>query len=172
MPELVPVLRKEDIDRQVAMVAGKISADYKGRDLVVIGVLKGAFVFLSDLVRQLCIPLKIDFVQVSSYGDATCSSGNICLVKDIGVDIENRHVLVVEDIVDTGLTLSYLLEHIRSFRPASVKVCSFIHKSGRRKVAVPVDYCCHAVEEGFLVGYGLDYAEDYRHLPELYEMKE
>ncbi len=172
MPEFTPVIQKDQIQRQIARVAGIISADYQGRELILIGVLKGAFLFLADLARQLELEtVKIDFLQASSYGADTVSSEKIELKKDIDVDICGKDVLVVEDIVDTGLTLSYLIDHLEARKPRSIKVCAMIDKQERRKVPIDVDYVCTDVEKGFLVGYGLDYAEDYRNLPEIYHMK-
>ncbi len=153
-------------------MAATISEDYRGRELVLVGVLKGAFVFLADLARQLKLDrIKIDFLQASSYGADTVSSENIVLKKDIDVDIHDKDVLVVEDIVDTGLTLAYLIDHLGSRNPRSIRVCAMIDKLERRKSTVSVDYACTTVDQGFLVGYGLDYAEHYRNLPEIYHMK-
>jgi len=171
MSEFIPVLTKNEIDAQVSHIAQVISADYKDRELILIGILKGAFIFLSDLVRQLSIPVKVDFMCVSSYGDHTTSSGRIKLIKDVDIDINNKDVLIVEDIVDTGITLSYLVEHLHASGAASVRICTLIDKRERRETDVPVDYACHTVDKGFLVGYGLDYAEFYRNLPEVYHLK-
>jgi len=171
MPEFIPVLTKDEIARLVRDLAGKISREYKGRDLVLIGVLNGAFVFLSDLIRELSIPVTIDFVRVSSYGSGTTSSGTITLSKDIDVDVKGKDVLLVEDIVDTGLTLAYLIDYMRSFGPNSVKVCTLLDKHERREQHVSVDYACWKIDEGFLVGYGLDYDEKYRELPGIYHLK-
>ncbi len=171
MSELIPVLKKDDIDKIITDVARRISCDYQDRELVVVGILKGAFIFLADLVRRLTIPVKIDFVGVSSYGSDTSSSGKIRLTKEIETDIKDKDVLIVEDIVDTGLTLSYLIDYIKSFKPKTVKICSLIDKQERRKIKINVDYACHVVEKGFLVGYGIDYAENYRNLPEIFCLK-
>lgn len=171
MRELVPVLTKDDIDKKVAEVARKISDDYKGRDLILVGILKGSFVFMSDLMRCLAVPVKLDFVCASSYGTGLTTSGNIKLTKELGLDIKGKDVLIIEDIVDTGLTLAYIIKYLESFGPASVKVCALLDKCERRKAEIKIDYSCHVVEEGFLVGYGLDYAEDYRNLPEIYHIK-
>ncbi len=171
MPELVPVFTKDQIQKMVAAVARRISYDYKGRTLVLVGVLNGAFMFLADLVRELSIPVQIDFVRVASYGAGTASSGKINLTKDLELDIQNKDVLVIEDIVDTGLTLSCLIDHLKSFGPRSVRVCALLDKRERRERAVPVDYTCQVVKKGFLVGYGLDYAEDYRSLQDIYQLK-
>jgi hypoxanthine phosphoribosyltransferase len=171
MPELLPVFTKDQIQRMVAAAALRISSDYKGRKLVLVGVLNGAFIFLADLARALSIPAQIDFVRVASYGAGTTSSGKLSLTKDLELDIRDKDVLIVEDIVDTGLTLSCLMDHLRSFGPLSVKVCALLDKRERRERTVPVDYACQVVQEGFLVGYGLDYAEDYRCLQEIYHLK-
>ena len=171
MPELIPVLKKDDINKMVVAVARKISSDYKDRELILIGVLKGSFVFLSDLIRNLSIPVKVDFVGVSSYSDKTSSSGKIQLTKSIEIDIKNKNVLVVEDIVDSGLTLAWLIDYLMSFEPETVNICALLDKRERRETQIQIDYTCHVVQEGFLVGYGLDYAEDYRNLPEIYHLK-
>jgi len=171
MPELIPVLTQDEIQKSIAQVAQKISSDYRGRELVLIGILKGAFIFLSDLARQLSIPVKIDFMQVASYGDQTSTSGKIRLLRDVQLSVEKQDVLVVEDIVDTGLTLNFIIEHLKALGPESVKVCTLIDKFERRRKDVRIDYACHRIEKGFLVGYGLDCAENYRHLPEVYEYK-
>jgi hypoxanthine phosphoribosyltransferase len=171
MPALIPVLSAEEIDLLVSDLAQRISSDYQGRELVLVAVLKGAFIFLSDLVRKLTIPVKIDFVQAASYGSGTSSCGQIRLAKEIGVDIKGCDVLLVEDIVDTGLTIGCLLDYLRSFQPRSVAVCALINKRERREREVPVAYVGRWIEKGFLVGYGLDYAEDYRHLPGIFHLK-
>lgn len=171
MPELIPILNKAEIEARVEKIARKISSDYTGCELVLIGVLKGAFVFLSDLMRHLTIPVKIDFLQASSYGKSTTSSGNIQLIKSLDLDIKNKDVLIVEDIVDSGLTVSYLIDYLKSFGPHSVKICCMIDKRERRQLRLTVDYACLKADEGFLVGYGLDFAEDYRELPGIYHLK-
>ena len=171
MPELVPVLSKNDIDSLVKQVAHRISTDYRNKDLILIGVLKGVFVFLSDLVRCLDIPVQIDFIRVCSYGSDVSSSGEIHLTKDIEVNIKEKDVLIVEDIVDTGLTLKYLIDYLRSYHPKTIKVCVFIDKHERREADIAIDYSCHHAAKGFLVGYGLDYNEDYRHLSGIYHLK-
>jgi hypoxanthine phosphoribosyltransferase len=171
MPALIPVLGKDEIDRLVTAVAQKISSDYRDRELILIGVLKGAFVFLSDLMRKMSIPAKVDFIRVASYGSDTSSCGKIQLIKELEIDIRNKDVLVVEDIVDTGCTFRYIMDYVRSHSPKTIKVCALIDKRERRKSEVVIDYVCHVVEQGFLVGYGLDYAEDYRYLPGIYHLK-
>jgi len=171
MPELIPVLTREEIKERIAGVAVQISQDYENRELVLVGVLKGAFVFLSDLIRHLTIPVQLDFVSVTSYGSGTSSTGEIRLTKDLSMDVSDKDILIVEDIVDSGLTLQWLSEYIGSLKPKSLKTCTFIDKRERREEQISVDYACHTVEEGFLVGYGLDYAEDYRYLPGIYHLK-
>jgi hypoxanthine phosphoribosyltransferase len=171
MTELVPVLRAVEIDLLVKKLARQISTDYQGRELICIGVLKGAFVFLSDLIRQLTVPVKVDFLQAASYGSGTESSGTVHVSKRVEIDIRGKDILLVEDIVDTGLTLARLLDYLRSFHPGSLQVCALIDKRERRQREVPVAYVGQAVSHGFLVGYGLDYAEDYRHLPGIYHLQ-
>jgi len=170
-PELVPVLTKEEIQQKIIDIAGIISKDYSGKELLLIGILKGAFIFLSDLVRHLSIPAQIDFVRASSYGDTMHSSGTITLTQPAQIEVRNKHLLLVEDIVDTGLTISCIKDHFRLQGAASVKICAFIDKYERREANIPVDYTCHTTHEGFLVGYGLDYAENYRGLPGVYHLK-
>lgn len=171
MPEFIPVLTREEIEKLVTGIARSISDDYLDQELVLVGVLKGAFIFLSDLCRHLTIPVTVDFVQASSYGADTSSSGNITLLKDIDFDIRGKNVLIVEDIVDTGLTLSYLVRHIRSLGAKTVKICALIDKRERRKTDIGVDYACYVADAGFLVGYGLDYAESFRELPGVFHLK-
>ncbi|CAN2041685.1 Hypoxanthine-guanine phosphoribosyltransferase [Candidatus Magnetomoraceae bacterium gMMP-15] len=171
MSELIPVLSEEEIDERVSAVAKQISYDYKDKDLILIGIMKGAFIFLADLVRKLSIPAQIDFIQTKSYGLSSSSSGTIAIVKDIEINVKNKDVLLVEDIVDTGLTLTHLIDYIKAFKPKSVKLCTAIDKKERREVDIKIDYVCHRVQEGFLVGYGLDYAENHRILPGIYHIK-
>jgi hypoxanthine phosphoribosyltransferase len=172
MPEeLVPVLSRDEIAQKVKSLAREISEDYTGKDLCIIGVLNGVFVFLADLVRELTVSVQIDFVRLASYGSGTVSSGNIQTTKEIELDLKDRDVLVVEDIVDSGLTVDFLLKYLKQFHPKSIKVCAFIDKIERRQVQVPIDYVGHVVEGGFLVGYGLDFDQKYRGLPEIYHLK-
>lgn len=173
MTDLIPVIDQAELHRRITCLAQTLSADYQGRELVVIGVLKGAFIFVADLVRLLDIKkITIDFVQASSYGADTVSSEKIVLKKDIDIDIYGKNVLLVDDIVDTGLTLAFLINHLNHFAPREIRVCALVDNRARRKADVRVDYTCMHVHEGFLVGYGLDYAEDYRNLPEIYHMKQ
>jgi hypoxanthine phosphoribosyltransferase len=170
MPELKPVLPSEEIDRLVGDLARRISSDYLGRDLVLVAALKGAFIFLSDLARKISIPVKIDFVQAGSYGSGSTSSGRLRLTKELGVDIRNKDVLLVEDIIDTGITIDYLLDYLRARHPRSVAVCALIDKRERREREIHAAYVGRVVARGFLVGYGLDYAEEYRNLAGIYDL--
>ena len=169
--ELVPVIPRSEIADIVANLARRISRDYSGKDLCMIGVLNGVFVFMADLVRELTVPVQVDFVRLASYGSGTVTSGDVRITKGIELDIKERDVLVIEDIIDSGLTVDFLLKYLKKFQPKTVKVCAFIDKTERREVEVPVDYVGHVVEEGFLVGYGLDCDQRYRELPEVYHLK-
>lgn len=171
MEEMIPVLSGSEIAQKVKVLSHQISKDYAEKDLCIIGVLNGVFVFLADLVRELTIPVQIDFVRVVSYGSGTVSSGNVQITKEIELDVKNRDVLIVEDIVDSGLTIAFLLEYLKRFHPKSVKVCSFVDKTERRQVEVPIDYVGHVVESGFLIGYGLDLDQKYREVPGIYRLK-
>lgn len=168
---LAPVVSPEEIARRLDVLSEKINADYRGQSLVVIGVLKGAFVFMADLVRRLTVPVEVDFVRLSSYGNASETCGKVRLTKSFEVEIKGRHVLVIEDIVDTGITLDWFLRHLRSCDPESVKVCAFIDKAERRQVEVPLDYVGIDVPDGFLVGYGMDFSEHYRNLDGIFEVR-
>lgn len=171
MPEeMIPVLSRAEISQKVKGLAQRISEDYTGKELIVLGVLKGCFIFLADLIREITIPVLVDFVRLASYGSNTKSSGTIRITKEAELDIRDRDVLIVEDIIDSGVTIAYLLNHLKSFSPKSVKVCAFIDKSERREVQVPIDYAGIMVEQGFLVGYGLDFDEKYRALPAIYRI--
>lgn len=171
MPNLIPVLDKNIIAEKVEKIAHQISLDYKDSDLVLVGVLKGAFVFMADLLRQLQVNrLTIDFVRIASYGQTAETSGNITLLKDLETDIKGKDILIVEDILDSGLTLSYLKQHLQTFNPRTVRICVLIDKYERRQANIQADYVCHSIKEGFLVGYGLDYAEAYRNLPGIFTL--
>ena len=139
--------------------------EYQNRELILIGVLNGVFIFLSDLVREISIPLKIDFIRLASYGSKNISSGKITLTKDIELSIKGKSVIIVEDIIDTGLTLSYLIRHVKERKPESVKICTLINKLERREKEIGIDYWGFEIKEGFVVGYGLDYNEKFRYLP-------
>ncbi len=168
--QLKEIISAEEIGRRIGELGEEISRDYRGKELVLVGILKGAFIFTADLARALTIPVEIDFVRLASYGSSTTSSGFVRITKDIESDIRGRHVLVVEDIVDTGHTLKYLQDVLGLHGPASVKICCLIDKKERREVDISVDYVGFHVPRGFLVGYGLDYNEAYRHLPGIYHL--
>ena len=172
MQKLKVLFSQETIKKRVAELADEIRADYAGRYPLLIGVLKGSFVFLADLIRALNMPLEIDFIGLSSYGSGTESSGKVKVVGELKSYIEDRDVLVVEDIVDTGLSLSFLLDYLREKKPSSLKLCALFNKSSRRKVAVAIDYLGFDIPDEFVVGYGIDYDEKYRYLPDLYALEE
>ena len=155
----------EELQRRVAELGAEISRDYAGRRLLLVGVLKGAVFFLSDLMRYIDVPVEVDFMAVASYGSATDSSGVVRILKDLDAAIEGRHVLIVEDIVDSGLTLQYLLRNLGSRGPRTLEVCALLTKPERRKVDLPTRYVGFEIPDRFVVGYGLDYAEQYRNLP-------
>jgi hypoxanthine phosphoribosyltransferase len=160
--------RRQIADR-VRRLGRTITAEYTGRPLVLIGVLNGAFIFLADLAREIDLPVEIDFIRVASYGDASTTSGTIRLTKPPEIDLNGKDILLVEDIVDTGTTLAWLHQYFGEHNAGSVKICALIDKYERRETAVVVDYSGFRVEKGFLIGYGLDYAERFRNLPEIYQ---
>ncbi len=173
MKETMEVLIDRNTLREKARELGKrISNDYEGKELVLIGVLKGGFVFLADLMREISIPLYIDFISVSSYGELKESTGVVRIIKDIEMCITDKHVLIIEDIVDTGLTLRYLKELFYTREPASVKICSALDKPSKRKVEIEVDYKGITIPDEFVVGYGLDYTGMYRNLPDVCVLKD
>ena len=165
--ELKVLITKEEIQAVIQKLALKIGQDYQNKPPVIIGVLKGSFIFLADLIRQLDLPLEIDFIKLSSYGSGQKSSGKIKLTSDIVSEIVNRDVLVVEDIVDTGLTTAFLLDYLKKKQPVSVKLCALASKPSRRQVPIEINYLGFEVPDKFVVGYGLDCDEKYRHLPEI-----
>lgn len=168
MEGLLKVLvSKEIIKEKTIELAKKISEDYIGKELVLVGVLKGGFVFLADLMRYITIPVDMDFISVSSYGDSTNSSGVVRIIKDIDIDVTGKHVLIVEDLVDTGLTLSHLKDLFNTRGPASVKICTALDKPSRRKVKIQVEYNGIEIPDEFVVGYGLDFKGKYRNLPDV-----
>jgi hypoxanthine phosphoribosyltransferase len=158
-------VEQEDLNARVKELGEEISRDYEGRELILVGVLKGAIFFLSDLMRHLTVPCEVDFMAVSSYGSSTDSSGVVRILKDLDAVIAGRDVLIVEDIVDSGLTLSYLYRILCAREPASVRVCALLTKPARRTVDLPIDYVGFEIPNEFVIGYGLDYAERYRNLP-------
>jgi hypoxanthine phosphoribosyltransferase len=153
------------LSARIRELGREISADYEGRDLLLVGVLKGAVFFMADLMRELNVPCEIDFMAISSYGAATDSSGVVRILKDLDINIEGRHVLVVEDIIDSGLTLSYLIRNLEAREPATLEVCALMTKPERREIDVPVRYIGFEIPNRFVIGYGLDFAERYRNLP-------
>ena len=159
------LIDRDTLAARVAELGAEVSADYEGRDLLLIGVLKGAVFFMADLMRHLTVPCEVDFMAISSYGDATDSSGIVRILKDLDINIEGRHVLVVEDIIDSGLTLSYLIRNLESREPATLEVCALLTKPSRREIDVPVRYVGFEIPNRFVIGYGLDFAERYRNLP-------
>jgi hypoxanthine phosphoribosyltransferase len=171
-PNLEPLITFEAIQTRIRELGAEIARDYAGRNPLLIGVLKGACTFLSDLMRAADIPLSVEFMAISSYGAAMRTSGEVRILKDLDVAIEGRHILVVEDIVDTGLTLSYLLQNLKSRGAASVKLAALLDKYERREKEVPIDYLGFKIPDKFVVGYGLDYAERYRNLPFIAVLKD
>jgi len=161
------IIPREEIANKVAELATQLRKDYRGKNPLLIGILKGSFVFLSDLMRSMNIPVEVDFVRLSSYGAGTENSGKIKLVKDVETPIKGRHVLVVEDIIDRGLTVRFLLDYLSFREPSSLKLCALFDKPSRRKVEVPIDYVGFTVPDEFVVGYGLDLDEKFRYLPDL-----
>ena len=165
-PEIGEILvQGDDLQHRVRALAEELSRDYERRDLLLVGVLKGAVFFLSDLMRHLTVPVELDFMAVSSYGSSTDSSGVVRILKDLDQPIAGREVLIVEDIVDSGLTLSYLLRTLRAREPASLEVCALLTKPDRREVDMPIRYVGFEIPNKFAIGYGLDHAERYRNLP-------
>lgn len=159
------LLSSEEIQRKIAETGEQLTHDYAGKDLLLVGVLKGAFVFMADLSRRINLPLEFDFMAVSSYGAATQTSGVVRILKDLDHEIIGRHVLLVEDIVDSGLTLSYLLKNLRTRKPASLEVCALMMKTGVQRVPLDIKYKLFEIPSVFVVGYGLDFAERFRNMP-------
>lgn len=159
------MLSQEEIEKKVVELAGKIQKDYEGQDILLVGILKGASVFVADLMRKIDLNVNIDFMSVSSYGSGTESSGKVKILKDLDVDIEGKNVLIVEDIIDSGATLRNLYDTLMTRNPKSLKLCTLLDKPERRKVHIDVDYVGFTIEDKFIVGYGIDYDEKYRNLP-------
>ncbi len=159
------LIGEDELQARIRALGAEISMDYHGRELLLVGVLKGAVFFMADLMRSISVACEIDFMAISSYGAATDSSGVVRILKDLDINIEGRHVLVVEDIIDSGLTLSYLLRNLESREPASLEICALLTKPDRREVDVPVRYIGFEIPNRFVIGYGLDFAERYRNLP-------
>lgn len=170
--EIEEVLVSRDAIREKVIELGRrISKDYQGKELVMVGVLKGGFIFMADLIREITIPVDMDFISVSSYGSSTRSSGVVRIIKDIDINVTGKHVLIVEDLVDTGLTLNYLKELFKAREPETVKVCTVFDKPSRREVEIHIEYKGIEVPDRFIVGYGLDYAGRYRNLPDVCVLK-
>ena len=159
------LIEEEPLQARIAELGAEISSEYEGRDLLLVGVLKGAVFFMADLMRELSIPCEIDFMAISSYGAATDSSGVVRILKDLDTNIAGRDVLVVEDIIDSGLTLSYLMRSLKARKPASLEICALLTKPERREIDVPVKFVGFEIPNKFVIGYGLDFAERYRNLP-------
>jgi hypoxanthine phosphoribosyltransferase len=166
------LVQADDLQHRVRQLGEQITQDYEGRELLLVGVLKGAIFFLSDLMRQIYVPCEVDFMAVASYGSATDTSGIVRILKDLDAAIEGRHVLIVEDIVDSGLTLQYLLRTLEARNPASLEVCALLTKPDRRKVELPARYIGFEIPDRFAVGYGLDHAERFRNLPYIAALNE
>jgi hypoxanthine phosphoribosyltransferase len=159
------LVSEDDLHKSIAAMGQVLRNDYEGKELILIGVLKGAIMFIVDLARAIDLPLKLDFMAVASYGASTQTSGIVRILKDLDSSIEGKHVLIVEDIIDSGLTLNYILETLLTRNPASLKVCALLNKPARRRVNVSVDYICFDIPDEFVVGYGLDFNQIYRNLP-------
>ena len=170
--QLKILISRKEIAEAVSRLAREIERDYQGKQPLLIGVLKGSFVFMADLIRQIDLPLELDFVRLASYGADKESSGKVEVVQWPQMPINNRDVLVVEDIVDTGITTSFLLDYLRKKKPASLKLCALTDKPSRRRVTVPIDYLGLTVPNKFIVGYGLDCDEEYRNLPDIHTQKD
>jgi hypoxanthine phosphoribosyltransferase len=166
------LVQADDLTHRVRQLGEEITRDYEGRDLLLVGVLKGAIFFLADLMRHIEVPCELDFMAVASYGSSTQSSGVVRILKDLDVAIEGRDVLIVEDIVDSGLTLSYLLRALRARGPASLEVCALLTKPDRREVDLPIRYMGFEIPNRFAIGYGLDHAERFRNLPYVAALRE
>jgi hypoxanthine phosphoribosyltransferase len=164
-------LNRHEIDAAVQSIANRINADYDGKKVVLVGVLKGAIVFMADLVRNLKIETEVEFVRLSSYGKARTSSGTVTILKDIQADIRDKHVLIVEEIIDSGRTLKFLFDRLKASGPASVEIVTLLDKASKRVVDVPVKYVGRNIDDQFLVGYGLDLEEHCRNLPDIYYLK-
>ncbi|MEO5970382.1 MAG: hypoxanthine phosphoribosyltransferase [Bdellovibrionia bacterium] len=164
-------LSRHEIDASIVELAKRVNADYEGKEVVLVGVLKGAILFMADLVRHLTCPVEVDFVRLSSYGKARTSSGTVTIVKDIHADIRNKHVLIVEEIIDSGRTLRFLYDRLKASGPASVEIITLLDKKAKRVIDVPVKYVGLTIDDHFLVGYGLDLEERCRNLADIYYLK-
>lgn len=166
------LLNEEELKSKIKEIGKQVSRDYEGKDLMLVGILKGSVPFMADLLKEITIPCTMDFMAVSSYGNSTKTSGIVRILKDLDFEIENKHVLIVEDIIDSGTTLAYLIEYLKGRKPASLKIACLLNKPERRLVEINTSYVGFVVPDYFLVGYGLDYAEKYRNLPYIGILKE
>jgi len=164
---LKPLFSRQEIKKTVKRIAAGISRDYRGEEVICVCILKGSFMFTSDLVREIKVPAMVDFIRVSSYGNGMSSQGHVIITKDLDIDITGKNVLIVEDIIDSGLTLKWLRDRLLDRKPKTLKIVCLIDKKARRGVEIPCDYVGFTIEDGFVVGYGIDYAEKYRNLPEI-----
>jgi len=171
-PQLKILISHDEIAKAVDRLAREIKRDYQGKKPLLVGVLKGSFVFMADLIRQLDLPLELDFVRLSSYGAAKESSGKVRVVQGLKTPIKGRDVLVIEDIVDTGITISFLLDYLSKKKPASLKLCALTDKPSRHRVSVSIDYLGFTVPDKFIVGYGIDFDERFRYLPDIYAIED
>ena len=166
------LIPREKIRERVRELGRQISDDYRGKEPVLIGILNGVVFFFAELVMAMSIPLRMDFIKASSYGSAMTSSGQIRMLKDVCIPVKDQDLILIEDIVDTGLTLTCILDNLRAREPASIRVCALIDKKERREQTIELDYCGFTVEQGFLVGYGLDFDEQYRYLPDIWVIED
>ena len=164
---LKPLFSRQQIRKVVKRIGAAISRDYRGKEVVCVCILKGSFMFTSDLVREIKLPTTVDFIRVSSYGKGMSSKGKVTITKDLEMDIRGKNVLIIEDIIDSGLTLKWIRDSLLARNPKSLKIVCLLDKKARRKIDVPCDYVGLTIEDGFIVGYGIDYAEQYRNLPEI-----
>jgi hypoxanthine phosphoribosyltransferase len=171
-PQLKIFISRDEIAKAIDRLAREIKRDYQGKQPLLVGVLKGSFMFMADLIRQLDLPSELDFVRLSSYGATRESSGRVRVVQGVKMRVKGRDVLVVEDIVDTGITISFLLDYLKKKQPASLKVCTLTDKPSRRRIPVPIDYLGFTVPNKFIVGYGLDLNQRFRNLPDIYTMED
>ncbi len=169
--EIKVLINEKELDERLTEIANQINKDFASKEIILVGVLKGAVTFMVDLAKKLEPTIQFEFMDVSSYGNETISSGKITINKDLEVDIEGKNVILVEDIIDTGRTLSYLLDYLRSKNPANLKLCALLDKPSRRVVDVEVDYIGFTIPDTFIVGYGLDYKQNYRNIPYVGEVK-
>ena len=163
--QLKIIIRKDELKRRIKKLASEISSDYLNKNPVLVGILKGSFVFMADLVRELTISHQIDFISVASYGSGKQGSGVVRWLKDLSINIEGKHVIIVEDVIDSGLTLNYIRNNLLTRNPKSLKIVTLLNKRSKRKIKIPLKYVGFSIADEFVVGYGLDYDEEYRHLP-------